>query len=59
MIFYIPNLIGIGIATLFFIFPFTIICENCFEFYQDENLEFQNSRVFLNSEYDRMNPTTM
>lgn len=55
----IPNIIALVIGVVLFFFPFTTI--NGYLFSDDDDLKeliYEDNRIYLPSEYDRLNPTT-
>lgn len=54
-----PNLVAMGLSVLLYVLPMNTIIIGCF--FQDEvekPTTFDEYRLFLPSEYDRLNPTT-
>ena len=59
LLYVLPSYISIGLSLFFLLFPFSILFENCLTKESGENLNFQESRIWMSSEYDRTNPATM
>lgn len=54
----VPNLIALGISILLFILPYRAIIAYCSDQDGSQNLIFNEKRIILSSEYDRLNPAT-
>ena len=53
-----PNIVAIVIGGIIFMMPYNTIVKRFVEEIPEENLSFEKDRIFLPSEYDRLNPTT-
>lgn len=54
----IPNLVALGISLTMILLPYNAILLSLLDDTNDEDYEFQKSRILLSSEYDRLNPDT-
>ena len=54
----IPNLVALGLGILIALFPYGVIYSCLFRNREQEALVYKDVRLFLPSEYDRLNPTT-
>ena len=54
----VPNLIALGFGALLFIFPFNALYRCIFSDDADKELKYKECRIYLPSEYDRLNPVT-
>lgn len=56
---FIPNMVCLGISVIMFLLPYDVIFEYAYRDEEDEHvLKFEDYRIFLPSEYDRLNPAT-
>jgi hypothetical protein len=56
---YLSHLASCGLSLLFFLLPFNSIFNALCHIPDDEMLDYEESRLKLTSEYDRLNPATM
>jgi hypothetical protein len=54
----VPNLISIGLSIVILLFPTNYIIEETLEITKDALVDYEESRIFMPSEYDRLNPST-
>jgi hypothetical protein len=54
----VPNLIAVGISAFMLIFPMTLVIESCISDKKEPEMKYEDSRIFLPTEYDRLNPAT-
>ena len=54
----IPNIIAVGLSAVIFLLPYRLIFEFVFSDEIELEMEYENNKIYLPSEYDRLNPST-
>ena len=54
----VPNLISLGFGVVILLLPYKIIFAYLFEGTYPDLLKYEDNKIYLSSEYDRLNPST-
>lgn len=54
----VPNIISLCFAVIIWLLPYKVIFALVFEGIYPKDLQFEENRIYLSSEYDRLNPST-